>query len=82
MFDIENLTSFADDKFSLAWNRDRDELINLIQRKLGRISEWLTKSGLKVNEANTELCLFNKQDSIPIQIVINRARQKGFTKSV
>ena len=36
-----------------------------------RDSEWLTKSGLKVNESKTALCLFHKRDTTPISILLN-----------
>ena len=52
-------------------NRCKEVLVHQIQRKLESITDWLTKSGLKVNEAKTELCLFYKHDSTPINISIN-----------
>ena len=57
LFDIENLTCFADDKFPLVWNKNKLVVIRLMEIKLDRIMKWLTDSGMKVNESRTDLCL-------------------------
>ena len=71
LFNLEKLTCFADDKFALAMSKDKHELINLLKTKLERIVKWLSESGLKVNEAKTELCLFFKRDTTPIHFSLN-----------
>ena len=38
---------------------------------LEMIIKWLKDSELKVNDAKTELCLFHRSDTPPIQIEIN-----------
>ena len=42
-----------------------------MKMKLERIILWLTHSGMVVNEAKTDLCLFAKNDSPPLVININ-----------
>ena len=71
LFEIEKLTYYADDGLGLVWNKDRQELVNLMERKLDRIDTWLKKSGMKVNEGKTCLCLFHKNDTPPIEIKLN-----------
>ena len=71
LFNIENLTCFADDKYVLVENKEKSVVITHIQQKLKRVIEWLTKSGMKVNEAKTDLCLFYKHDTTPIRISLN-----------
>ena len=71
LFDVENLTCFADDKFPLVWNKDKALLVRMMENKLKRIIGWLVKSGMKVNESKTELCLFHRGDSGPITVNIN-----------
>ena len=39
-----------------------------MQKSLEAITKWLKKSGLKVNESKTEMCLFHRNDATPIQI--------------
>ena len=39
-----------------------------------RIVTWLSKSGMKVNEAKTTLCLFYHKDTTPIEINLNNIR--------
>ena len=41
------------------------------------IINWLSDSGLKVNETKTELCLFYRKDTPPIEIIINNALIKS-----
>ena len=38
--------------------------------KLGRTMDWLKKSGMKVNESKTDLCLFHRGDTTPIKILL------------
>ena len=71
LFNLEKLICYADDNFGLNWNSNKEVLAANTQAKLGRVITWLTKSGLKVNGAKTELCLFYKKDTAPIQLVIN-----------
>ena len=52
----------ADDGFGLVRSRDRHVLVNLMERKLENTVKWLKKSGMKVNEAKTDLCLFHSRD--------------------
>jgi hypothetical protein len=42
-----------------------------MESKLNIIIKWLTGSGLKVNETKTELCLFYRKDTPPIEIILN-----------
>ena len=71
LFSLEKLICYADDNFGLEWNRNKEVLAANTQAKLARVITWLTMSGLKVNGAKTELCLFYKKDTAPIQLVIN-----------
>ena len=62
MFDIANITNFADDNFCLVWNKEIGALIVDLKRKLEMITKWLRDSGLVVNQSKTEICLFHKKD--------------------
>ena len=62
------LTCFADDKFPLAWSRNKSDLIVIMEHKLRRIIDWLEDSGMKVIETKTNLCLFHRGDTTPITI--------------
>ena len=35
------------------------------------LPNWLKKSGMKVNETKTDLCLFHARDAAPISVNIN-----------
>ena len=71
LFDLANLTNFADDNFVLEFNPEVNDLIIDMQKKLEMITKWLKDSGLKVNEAKTELCLFHRNDTQKISITLN-----------
>ncbi len=70
LFDIANITNFADDNFCLVWNKEIGALIVDLERKLEMITKWLRDSGLVVNQSKTEICLFHKQDQLPIQVTV------------
>ena len=63
LFDLTDLSNFADDNFALTWNHCKRAATIQMQNKLEIMSSWLKHSGLKVNESITELCLFHKKDT-------------------
>ena len=46
-------------------------LVRDLEKDLEIMTKWLRDSGLKVNEAKTELCLFHRFDHHPITITLN-----------
>ena len=52
-----------------------------METKLERIESWLRKSGMKVNDAKTCLCLFYNKDTTPIEIKLNSTVVKS-SKSI
>ena len=60
-------------------SRDKRVAALLIQNKLEKMIEWLTKSGMKVNESKTALALFHCQDTTPIEITLNNITIKSET---
>ena len=66
LFDLTEITNFADDNFVLEFNTNINQLVIDLEMKLEMIVKWLKDSGLKVNETKTELCLFNRNDVAPI----------------
>ena len=71
LFDLAKMTLFADDNYILEWNKCLARLIIDMQKKIESITKWLRQSGLKVNDAKTELCLFHRKDHHPIELIIN-----------
>ena len=70
LFDLTNITNFADDNFCLVWNRRLQNLILDLETKLEMITKWLRDSGLVVNESKTEICLFHRNDQPVIHVKI------------
>ncbi len=58
MFDNNFLVSFADETFTPRLSKSLQELVEEIEITIESITKWLKKSGLVVNNAKTELCLF------------------------
>ena len=69
LLDLEKITLFADDNYILVWNKHKHQLIIDMRKKLENITKWLKDSGLKVNESKTELCLFNRKDHPPLNLM-------------
>ena len=70
LFDIQSLINFADDNFCVIWNRDLASLIEDLEQRLEMIVKWLRDSGLVVNEAKTEICLFHTNDQPLVTIML------------
>ena len=55
LYDLAKLTLFDDDNYIVGWNTILELLINDMRTSLEMITKWLRKSGLKVNDAKTEM---------------------------
>jgi hypothetical protein len=62
LFDLTQITNFADDNFVIGWNEQLSVLIENLELDLEMIVKELKDSGLKVNEGKTEMCLFHRND--------------------
>ena len=71
LFDLTNMTAFADDKQIMESNRSLQVLIRDMEQRLEMITKWLKESGLIVNEEKTEICLFYKQDHPTVTLTLN-----------
>ncbi len=71
LFDIEEFDAFADDTYIPRWNSNLPMLMDDMKKSLEAITKWLKKSGLKVNQEKTELCLFYKNDLAPVSISVS-----------
>jgi hypothetical protein len=63
LYDIEKLTTFADDNYVVESNTDKKIALEELGKRLEKIVKWLRDSGLKVNESKTELCIFHQNRS-------------------
>ena len=77
LFDLTDLSNFADDNFALTWSSNKNNVIELMTEKLKIITEWLKGSGLKVNETKTELCLFYRKDTPPVEVIVGNVAIKS-----
>jgi hypothetical protein len=49
---------------------DKTELVRSMETSLENIRKWIKQSGLKINEKKTEICLFYKRDTDPVNVMI------------
>ena len=68
VFDVEDVFSFVDNNFKPRCDRSLHLLVDVVEKALETTTKWMRKSGLKVNEAKTEACLFYKRDCMPARI--------------
>jgi hypothetical protein len=68
------MSSFADDNFTVRWNKVKSKLIKELEKDLETLTKWLSDSGLKVNESKTELVLFYRKDCRKVIIRINNTQ--------
>ena len=69
--DIVKITSFADDKYIIHWNKSLITLNEEMSSTLNLTIKWLNNSGLKVNPSKTELCIFHKNSEIKTLVNVN-----------
>jgi hypothetical protein len=66
--------AFADNNYVPKTNFVLQNLIKDMEKSLEAITKWLRDSGLEVNQAKIDLCLFYKKDCNPVTISIGQAR--------
>ena len=57
-------------------NRILLNAIDEIKHKISRVSDWLTKSGLKINDQKTEICIFHRNEKTSLTINKNESEIK------
>ena len=71
LYDLETLTTYADDNYIKSENRSLDVALKEIKLKIEGVTKWITKSGLKINEKKTDLCIFHRRAQEKRTIIIN-----------
>ena len=71
LYDIEKITTFADDNYIVSYHEEKKTALEDLKRKLERIIKWLKESGLKVNESKTELCIFHRTENTDGSLLID-----------
>ena len=71
------MTKFADDNFVIKFSLFLPQLLVDMKKTLETIIKRLKDSGLKVNDAKTELCIFNKTDIASVTINTFKIKSKN-----
>jgi len=71
IFDLIDLTTYADDNYLLETSKDVLATLGKVKMKSEFLIKWLKDSGLKVNAEKTEICIFHKNDVGIKSIVID-----------
>jgi hypothetical protein len=71
VFELSNIVAYADDTYMLESSRSKENLVTEIGDALTTILLWFQSSGLKVNEAKTEIVIFHKDNCNLENVLIN-----------
>ena len=71
IFEIIELTAYADDNHMGDESKNLDEAIQMVTTKTEAVIKWIQSSGLKINESKTEMCIFNRNNSIIKTVTIS-----------
>ncbi len=64
VYEIKEMTTYADDNYVTRDGMNLKVVLEEERLAVVKVSDWLKKSGLKVNEQKTELCIFHKHEKI------------------
>ena len=59
-YDLESLTTYAVDNYLGSENESLAVALAETKAKITRVTQWMTMSGLKINEKKTDLCIFHR----------------------
>jgi hypothetical protein len=68
VYELEEMISYADDSYIIAGGETKEESKILLEATTNTVAAWLKDSGMKVNGEKTEIVVFYKNDTAPIQI--------------
>ena len=70
LLQIEELDLYADDNYLGEQDKNLDKMIEKLQSKTNRVTEWLKDSGLKVNADKTEFVVFHANKQVKAEILV------------
>jgi len=70
IYNLAKLLSYADDNYLLKHDKDLLATICKCKIKSEFLLSWLLKSGLKVNESKTKICIFHRNDIPKMKVKI------------
>ena len=70
IYDLEDLITYADDNYAGGSDEDLLAAIMMVKTKMEKITTWMTMSGLKINVAKTEICIFHRRNKLLREIEI------------
>jgi hypothetical protein len=78
IYDIEDLTTYADDNYVIKESGSLSNTLQQVETSVQNVANWLKNSGLKVNEAKTEMCVFhrNKNERVEIELCGHKIKNK------
>ena len=77
LYDLEDLLTYADDNYAGGANQSLEIATNLVGIRMNGIAKWMKMSGLKINIAKTELCVFHRRNLVQISIEMDGTEIKS-----
>ena len=74
LLDVEYFLAFSDDNYIPKFNTSKECLIVEMEQTLERMTKWMRDSGLAVNKAKTEVCMFFKQECRSVHLTLGGTR--------
>ena len=71
IYDLVDITTFADDNYTLAFDKDKATSAGKVKMKTEIATKWFKGSGLKVNTDKTEFCMFHILDTQKFSLTID-----------
>jgi len=79
MFELVNVSSFADDSYLSESDHDLETMVQKLQTEANVLMGWFKSSGLVVNETKTEICIFHKTKKIKKTFIIGNENIESST---
>ena len=78
IYDKEDLTTYAYDNYVIKESGSLLHALKQVESSVQNVANWLKCSGLKVNEAKTEMCVFhrNKNERVEIELCGQKIKNK------
>ncbi len=82
VYELDKMISYGDDSYIIAGGKTKEESKILLETSTNTVAAWLKDSGKKVNGEKTEIVVFYKNDTAPVQIRVLEKMGRGHSKNM
>ena len=81
VYELDKMISYGDDSYIIAGGKTKEESKIMLETSTNTVVAWLKDSGKKVNGEKTEIVVFYKNDTAPVQIRVLEKMVRGHSKN-